>query len=477
MLVRDSGTWTAFASTRGRFAPLAVSPTAVLVNPPTHNNDAVLLVRDGTSLHAFSGFVGHWVTRAISPTAQVDSQRNVALLADGGVLSAFDAYSGQWYDHPGAEAIVQLSCDGTCGIAIGTTTVYGFSALHASWAAAPLPASATLVRDDDWAVLHDGVQGLGFSGLTGTFATAVTGPIQSTRTEDLLGMFTVVGGLHAYSAIRGTWSQTAISSLASVRTNVACGVVVDGPTAIAYSAPLAQFVPLAVDSGSEALAGVVVAITDQVTLQPFLFSALTGTWQAAPADVLPLLPRVTTTVALLSTSYGWRAFSARDASFTALVAPGSTAETNESSAPAVVWDASDIWFTFTAPAQGTYFIDTNGTPSVDTVLKVFRSCADLANNRIACDDDADCAAIYDCVYNGTDGGVGPCLDLTPEGAACEYQCIALYPAGKDKYHGEGHEFGLLDNSNKSVNVGLNVNPSQTVSFGAEAASPSRNMPR
>ena len=39
-------------------------------------------------------------------------------------------------------------------------------------------------------------------------------------------------------------------------------------------------------------------------------------------------------------------------------------------------------------------------------------------------------------------------------------------AGKDTFHGPGHEFGLLDNNNTVVNAGLNVNPMDGVRFGA-----------
>lgn len=38
-------------------------------------------------------------------------------------------------------------------------------------------------------------------------------------------------------------------------------------------------------------------------------------------------------------------------------------------------------------------------------------------------------------------------------------------AGKDIYKGEGHEFGLLNNTNRSLNVGLNVSPGESASFG------------
>src|SRR6266545_593961 len=39
-------------------------------------------------------------------------------------------------------------------------------------------------------------------------------------------------------------------------------------------------------------------------------------------------------------------------------------------------------------------------------------------------------------------------------------------AGKDRYHGPGHEFGLLDNSNAVYNFGVNVIPTNKVHFGA-----------
>jgi MtrB/PioB family decaheme-associated outer membrane protein len=39
-------------------------------------------------------------------------------------------------------------------------------------------------------------------------------------------------------------------------------------------------------------------------------------------------------------------------------------------------------------------------------------------------------------------------------------------AGNDRYHGPGHEFGLLDNNNEAYNVGINVYPTDVVGFGA-----------
>jgi MtrB/PioB family decaheme-associated outer membrane protein len=39
-------------------------------------------------------------------------------------------------------------------------------------------------------------------------------------------------------------------------------------------------------------------------------------------------------------------------------------------------------------------------------------------------------------------------------------------SGKDTYNGPGHEFGLMDNDNTNVNIGLNYTPNSFVNFGA-----------
>jgi hypothetical protein len=75
------------------------------------------------------------------------------------------------------------------------------------------------------------------------------------------------------------------------------------------------------------------------------------------------------------------------------------------------------------------------TPPSDAACNTCQDQAECvcATESAACDNDADCLAIYDCAYSGEDGGVGPCVDLDATGAACEYECIALHPAGKATY--------------------------------------------
>lgn len=62
----------------------------------------------------------------------------------------------------------------------------------------------------------------------------------------------------------------------------------------------------------------------------------------------------------------------------------------------------------------------------------YASCACEATET-ACFDDVDCANIVDCIYDDSDGGIGPCLDFDATGAACVLACADAFPAGKAKY--------------------------------------------
>jgi len=67
-------------------------------------------------------------------------------------------------------------------------------------------------------------------------------------------------------------------------------------------------------------------------------------------------------------------------------------------------------------------------------------CQDEQHAYCTCDNavqacllDNDCTMIWDCTFDGTDGGVGPCLEFDAASAACVYSCIDLYPNGKALY--------------------------------------------
>lgn len=350
VLSREPATWTAFGASRGRFAPLAVSPAAQLVNPVSQSNDSVLLVRDGSSLHAFSGFTGRWVTRAIAASSSVVAQRHVALLTEPGsvpgttLCSGFDAFTGQWRDLAIASPVTRVSVDGVCGFVTTADTAHGFSALRSAWASAPATANATstIVRNDDWVVLHDGAMALGYSGLTNTFASTTTGTLLAALGDDLVAVLTAPGLVHAFSPFTASWSAAPLSAPANVRVTTAAALIQDGPQLIAFSSPRAVWVPISVDSLGEGVAGSVLALEERSTGRAHLFSALTAQWHAAPLDAHAGLPSLSTTGALLSSPTGGYAFSARSGAFVPLVSSGLSLHCNTNSAPMLAWDAGYV---------------------------------------------------------------------------------------------------------------------------------------
>lgn len=80
------------------------------------------------------------------------------------------------------------------------------------------------------------------------------------------------------------------------------------------------------------------------------------------------------------------------------------------------------------PAPDPGEVDACGTCQDDT--HAYCVCDSAVNDCLL---DDDCSNIWDCTFDGIDGGIGPCLDLDAAGAACVHSCIALYPNGKALY--------------------------------------------
>lgn len=344
VLARAPGSWIALGATRGRFAPLAVSSSAQLSNPVSQTNDSALVVRDGGMLHAFSAFTGRWASRAFPASATVSVQRHVALVVDGTQMSAFDAFTGSWCDCVADGALVRLSTDGVCGFAATATTAYGYSALHRAWTQTAANGAATFLRNDDWAMLHDGAFALAYSGLTNTFASAATGALVASAGDDLLAALTTPGLVWGYSAMTGTFATAPFAATGLLRVTTAAALVVDGPHVAAFSAPGGTWSSLPIVSAGETLAGSTIAVVDAASGRPWMHSALTGQWHSAPADASNGMPRTATTGALLASTAGAYAFSARTGAFVPLSRSGLQLEANESSAPLFAWDATQAHF-------------------------------------------------------------------------------------------------------------------------------------
>lgn len=379
LVVQDGATWHGFASHRGRFEPLPVSAQAQLLNPLGNNNDSLLLVRDGSLLHAFSGFTGTWVTRPVSSAFGWSVQRHVALIADGVLLSGLDAYSGQWHDLTVATPPITLSTDGTAGLAIGPTEIHGFSANTASWRSAPAVPGAATARNDDWMLWYDQHQMLAYSGTQGRFEQAPVGAAAVVANEDDFALVDTVFGLVAWSAIRGAFSAPIAPAGARVRANVAVATIAEAGAVHGYSAARNTFATLPLPSSAEDAAGSVAYALDAGTGLPWCYSALTGLWCAPPADVLPGPPAITTTMALLPTTSGVRAFSARSGATVPLAAAGLTLLGNATSALGGAWNATDF-FAFDA-RTGRWQSLPRASPS-PPVVQIWRTAMSVIDGQV-----------------------------------------------------------------------------------------------
>lgn len=342
VLWRDATGFTAFSSMRGTFEHLGASTSAFVVNPTNQRNDSIALVRDGSQLHHFSGFDGRWRSRSVGTNAGVSVQRHVAIVSDGNLLGGLSAFAPGWVDVQVAGPATMLSADGTAAVALAGPTVHGFGAADATWSSAAAPSlGATFVRSDDWALWHDGVTALAFSGLQGGFTSTVVGAVTELAIqEDLVAMRSGVA-VHLYSPVTASWTLAGLGLQGTLRTATTVALMADGTSLQAYSALRGTLAPLTLDSSAEALSAAVVAALPRAGGPPWLFSALLGQWVEAPADVQSSLPFLATQSALLPTATGWRAWSARSGAAVAHAGPG-TPVGNPNSAVAALVDAGHV---------------------------------------------------------------------------------------------------------------------------------------
>jgi hypothetical protein len=380
LLARDGDNWHAFSAWTGSFVTRIFTPSAQLLNGASNNNDSMVLVADAGQLHLFSAFTGTWSSRAIGPSALVSTLRHVALLAEGTLLTAADAFTGQWHDLTVPNVVGNLSSDGTAGFADDGGRVYAFSASHRSWRQATLPDSAQFVRGDDWGVFWSGSRQLGYSAIRGEFATAGATVSAVTTAQDLFALLTTPQGALAYSACRGTFSGPHGQANATPVVGSAVAMFQEPTGVLAYGAVLdrAEFWARPATAGS--CAGVVAFVTDNASNRPVLFSALTGTFRAAPANALATPPLLTTTIAAVPTTTGLLAWNARNAAF--VPAPGSPIgfTGNPSSAPLLAWDANDL---FAFDARSNRWITTPRASSAPPTVAIWRTTAMFLDGNVA----------------------------------------------------------------------------------------------
>ena len=367
-LLRDGGQLLAVSSYFGEPARVSVSPSATLWNGAGAKNDSILLLRDGGQLHAFSAFTGEWTTRAIDAGATGVVQRHVAVVRSGARLLGMSAFDGRWrqFDAPGVQG---LSADGTAGFAFGSV-VYAFSAHTREWRAQQAPGGAAFVRGDDWGIWIGSGSGLAYSGLVGAFAPIPLASAGVVAHTDLYALMDSAGQLYAYSAVTGDLVLTGSSS-ATVEVGPACALLRGASEVRGYSALNQLVQPLTVQAASAAAGATLAHVVDGAG-RLHAFSAVHGSWTAAPAATAGGALQASTTALLIQSPSDCFGYSPTSGQFVPIGRAVLGVAGNASSAPLLAYDGGEL-HAFD-PAQSRWLSTTRAATGAPT-FRIWRTAA------------------------------------------------------------------------------------------------------
>lgn len=343
LLVEDGTSWHAFSAWRGVFETIMVGAGATYLNPANNRNDSLIVVRDGGDFVVFSAFTGRWTRRPVGPNARLATERHTLVVADGTTLLGMSAFDGGWVASTASAAPTALVADGTVGALEAGGTLHAFSAHTRGWTTATVPSGSSQRVAADVILWWNQTEALAFSGLRGVFATAPTSGVTAATVDERSIALVAPAGAWLYSASRGAFAFHAMASPAAlVRTDVV--LLQDAAGLAAFSALTGTVAPLPGTFAQVGANTTTAAAVEQQNGRPHLFSAFTGSWAPAPADALPnVLPEQTWNAALVTTTTGYKAFSARSGRFVTL-APGTSPvqHLDANSAILVVSDASAV---------------------------------------------------------------------------------------------------------------------------------------
>jgi len=335
----ESDRWTAFSTHRGSYETLFVD----FATTTWELTDTMMLVRDGATLHVFSTFTGEWHSHAVPSTWQRRVEQRIAVfsdyvytgVSDGGVI--FDATTGAWIDIPSAgERLVATTGPGSVLIS-RTTHCLGYSTQRATLETLPAPVlmhGNTFGPAPQEMLVDDGVA---WSGLSGALTQPPYPPPNPWYFAAGFGYSGLVVRAHKQDdpeqyvlGMDGAWIQVPTGAITDGggRSFI---VYRDGADRHAFSVLSNQWASHTFDGDAGAVdnKGDVAVRTNLTDQHPWLFSALTGQWHEAPADVVPSTPpfgnmRLANDGAVLPTTSGLLGFSAQDATFTPIAAAGAT---------------------------------------------------------------------------------------------------------------------------------------------------------
>jgi hypothetical protein len=339
----------AFCSRTGEIATITTSGNATLVSGPA-SSSWVTIVIDGTQAWGFSGFRGAWQPLTLSqPNATAVAQRVTGLIKDGTTVYGFSAYHGTFVPVAAdAQATIQVASGGEVGAAHSPGILRGFSANQNAWGVMAFNAVQGTVLKEGAILAFSDDTAVGFSGLTGTFATETltaqyTGGLQA---DAMVGVFTDGADTVCYGAGQGAFARLQNVTTPSYVTDYHFAMVIEPGKVTPFSAMMSQFgAPI---TGSHSIStNDAMAYAAPVSGAGYAYSPLLNTWTQAPATPTPFASVVTRSGALLVHANGYEAISARYGTWVSLptTAVGSYQAPTNSSAM-LVFEGSDTAHVF-----------------------------------------------------------------------------------------------------------------------------------
>ncbi len=173
-LVQDGARLHGYASHTGAVDTITTSGSATIVSGPA-SSSWVTLVADGTTAWGFGAFHGRWERITLSqPNPVMVANRLIGMLRDGTTVYGLSAHHGTF---------VPVSADASANLAVvgeaevGTAHSPGwfraFSAQQNVWGVQAVPANATMMQQNEYAMAWAANRIWAFSGLCGVLDTYV----------------------------------------------------------------------------------------------------------------------------------------------------------------------------------------------------------------------------------------------------------------------------------------------------------------
>ena len=331
LLVPESDRVSAFSAYRGVFEVKMLNWSASTLTFA----DSVACVVEGAQVHTFSAFTGAWHSRTLPAGWVCEVEDRVVLLrtptaAPQLAASAFDVYTGQWYDlSPLTSGLRGHGLAASAVIVSSLDQHFAFSPMRPGWLQLAVAGTTEASASGDGTDLVAS-RGALFSGLTGTFQSF---PDQLWGADIRLNRDVAVGYLGSNpsftGASRNTWTALPAGSMPTLPLiDGGVGLAMVYPTFYAFSPVLGTLTPLPWNNQMWARGAIGTLAWVQVPSQNLthVFSARTGVWHVTPQGTVQSDIGIARSSALATTATGLSGFSSRTGQWTPTTGAGLVAD-------------------------------------------------------------------------------------------------------------------------------------------------------